>query len=543
MPSTPHLYRYRKLTESDAIRLIIVQPALDFKDLIQCRIIHTSLTECEENIVDHYTAISYVWGDPEDTRKILVDNDKFLNITTTLDSALRHIRPWNKSIRLWADAVSINQADVEERNSQVRQMGAIYGCALHTIIYFGPSTPDVELFLETLRISSANLRKGSSGTSSLGLSLSDLSREFKASALIYLLELPWLTRIWVLQEMVFSQNPWIQCGGARARWEDFCDFVRKAERPVLPAPRAPLPIRKSFIDVGPQNHSSTTSIHPPEGKHSRGWELLEKMSKFRLAFYDQTSWLSYGHGLLLEMLKSRRGLGVTDPKDMLFAHTNVARTAEVQEKYRYLIDVDYNRSCPEVYERVAIYFMRQLNDFSILSAVEDVELRSRRRDIMSWAPDWTCAMPSAPWVELRFSLHQERFNAGTWSDARSWSYSSGSLSTLRCGHLERRWLRQFNKTLTGLNQLNPTRTWLPSTFCCIGVEIARIGVMSGVLNWPLPYFDIEKFLNQQMSVTLVLQYNILLWLERYSQAVTRFTKLHRYSKWGLRIGTCSRVTT
>lgn len=39
-------------------------------------------------------------------------------------------------------------------------MGAIYACASHTIIYFGSPTPEAELFLETLRQSNANVRKG-----------------------------------------------------------------------------------------------------------------------------------------------------------------------------------------------------------------------------------------------------------------------------------------------------------------------------------------------------------------------------------------------
>jgi hypothetical protein len=49
------------------------------------------LTECEEDVVSHYTAISYVWGDPMDTRTIMIDG-KTLEITATLD---------------WADAICI----------------------------------------------------------------------------------------------------------------------------------------------------------------------------------------------------------------------------------------------------------------------------------------------------------------------------------------------------------------------------------------------------------------------------------------------------
>ena len=95
------LYQYRKLADSDAIRLIVLHPSVDLEDIVECDLLHTSWAECEEDVFDHYTAISYVWGDPGDTRTILVDG-KILSITATLDSALQNIRSWNRPIRLWA---------------------------------------------------------------------------------------------------------------------------------------------------------------------------------------------------------------------------------------------------------------------------------------------------------------------------------------------------------------------------------------------------------------------------------------------------------
>ena len=58
------LYQYRKLADSDAIRLIVLHPSVDLEDIVECDLLHTSLAECEEDVFDHYTAISYVWGDP-----------------------------------------------------------------------------------------------------------------------------------------------------------------------------------------------------------------------------------------------------------------------------------------------------------------------------------------------------------------------------------------------------------------------------------------------------------------------------------------------
>jgi hypothetical protein len=86
--------------------------------------------------------LSYVWGDPISTRSIVVDGYS-LSITANLDSALRHVRDNEHAIRVWADAICINQSDILERNKQVQQMGLIYSAVQHNITYLGDSDSHV----------------------------------------------------------------------------------------------------------------------------------------------------------------------------------------------------------------------------------------------------------------------------------------------------------------------------------------------------------------------------------------------------------------
>ena len=75
-----------------------------------------------------YVALSYVWGDPNKTREIFV-NGKSVQVTKNLESALRILRdklPVRLGVRLWVDALCINQKDVKERNAQVQRMLDIY---------------------------------------------------------------------------------------------------------------------------------------------------------------------------------------------------------------------------------------------------------------------------------------------------------------------------------------------------------------------------------------------------------------------------------
>ena len=57
-----------------------MQAVSDLEDQLECALLHTSLTECEEDIISHYTTISYVWGDPRHTRKISVNDGKDISV-------------------------------------------------------------------------------------------------------------------------------------------------------------------------------------------------------------------------------------------------------------------------------------------------------------------------------------------------------------------------------------------------------------------------------------------------------------------------------
>jgi hypothetical protein len=47
-------------------------------------------------------------------------------------------------IKIWADAICINQADTDVRSQQVQQMGTVYSVARSTIIYLGESSPETD---------------------------------------------------------------------------------------------------------------------------------------------------------------------------------------------------------------------------------------------------------------------------------------------------------------------------------------------------------------------------------------------------------------
>jgi hypothetical protein len=110
---------YQPLSDPDGVRLLAMQPGKGFEK-ITCVLSHVSLATTPDD-----EALSYTWGDNHKSHSIRCGNG-FLPVTANLHSALQRFRYRDRPRTLWADAICINQADIPERNLQVRQMQRIY---------------------------------------------------------------------------------------------------------------------------------------------------------------------------------------------------------------------------------------------------------------------------------------------------------------------------------------------------------------------------------------------------------------------------------
>jgi hypothetical protein len=101
--ASPQRFPYRELDlQLPQFRLLHLIPAGEYSGDIQCR--HTESIIFESN---SYHALSYTWGDPNDTLPISIDGHTF-NVTKNLETALRQLRLLDTERTLWVDAVCIN---------------------------------------------------------------------------------------------------------------------------------------------------------------------------------------------------------------------------------------------------------------------------------------------------------------------------------------------------------------------------------------------------------------------------------------------------
>ncbi|RFU32923.1 hypothetical protein B7463_g3421, partial [Scytalidium lignicola] len=384
LPPSPlvdnRLQLYRPLVESKAIRIVVVQPNNDGTGQIECILEHATLDYYDNEIIDHFIALSYVWGDQNDTRNIIVDGH-IVDVTANLEAALRHIRDEKRPIRVWADALCINQLDDDEKNVQVGQMGRVYSTAHHTVIYLGSLNVETSILLDEMqqlyrnpRIYELNrIKKTTSSEKALCLSAIE----------IHVLSRPWFTRIWVLQELVRSRDPWIQFDRKRVRWQNLLILTSMLVTSLKSI--------SSFKWLSAFGTSKEPSSIKESGKAGQALTMrriasLEYMESARNVFQDRKATTSSLD--LINLLQARRGFGASDARDFVYAHFGVAADFNSPEWPDPI--VDYSKTTSQVFTDIARYFIQRYNDLRIISYVGAVDpVDQVLRGIPSWVPDWT----------------------------------------------------------------------------------------------------------------------------------------------------------
>ncbi|TGO45085.1 hypothetical protein BCON_0424g00020 [Botryotinia convoluta] len=379
-------YQYKTLTEHDSIRLLVLPPSVDTTADIHCDLLTTTLIEWQNDMFNSYTALSYVWGDTKNKKMIYINNEVF-EVTTNLDSALRDIRDPLRERYLWIDAICINQADKTERSKQVSQMAKIYQVARHTIIYLGEST---ESSTELLGAISRGYNRipnplETAATDMLALFFNDITfytteKYHRAQNMFWeILERPWFTRIWVLQELLFSVEPWVQCGRIRVRWEQLFQVIET-------------------ISI-----SSFASSRPPES-----YNRFVAMDRRRDLFNPRRKPSKVSAEDLLDLLTDRRGLGVSDSRDMLFAHKGILQgSPDINSFGNMELTVDYFKRKEDVFIDLVRYCVDTSpygRTLEVLSYVEGGNVCCREGETLnlpSWTPDWTLKGCSRPHRRLR----------------------------------------------------------------------------------------------------------------------------------------------
>lgn len=350
-------YKYSPLHEVNAIRLLRLDDEPDsFEDDVHGTLIHTTLDSAPP-----YFALSYCWGRLRQ-KDALVCDGKLLRITPSLAEALRRLRAlpsdqaqhpgWDLENRFfWIDQICINQADTEERQSQVQMMGQIYNHAIRTLIWLGPDPNGVavegfDLAGRLLRMVDDETRKMGGSTRRLATEgfdqrianiLQQLHSEHGStnanskpwSSFIDLASRPWTTRLWVIQEVVLSaKEPVVLCGRFTCGWASFACAA-------------------SFILTEPASAELVVAYD----RHNC-LRCIDKIERIRWSGNNRPSLAT-----LVNLTSCR--FFTSNPRDKVFGLLGLAYEARNIGHLPEALQPDYRSKTAIIYARVARYFIME----------------------------------------------------------------------------------------------------------------------------------------------------------------------------------------
>jgi hypothetical protein len=343
-------FRYHRLPRPNSmIRLLKIKRANFRADPVDFELLDFDL-----NDTPAYGALSYCWGDGPDDRRMLC-NGRLVHGRGNLEQALKRLRagfaPGQREDFIWADAVCINQRDLDEKSCQILLMERIYSRASTVYVDLG----DTQGY--TISMGGLNLQFSAMGGMGAQDALTQSDRpdhplHYKTAfqALIQ----PWFTRTWIIQELALARRAkFIFAGNV---------FTQEQLDGIL---------SRDSLRANPQRLAELSS----NAVATRGLLNYTKLMQIRAGTMDA-----------LKLIQLTRDFQVTNAEDKIFGLFALLSPADREALG------PYTRSVPDVYRRFAALQVRQGRAAAML---DSAGLQRQRPDspagseLPSWVPDWT----------------------------------------------------------------------------------------------------------------------------------------------------------
>ncbi|RYP62885.1 hypothetical protein DL771_009534 [Monosporascus sp. 5C6A] len=362
--SSTATFQYHSVQGAE-FRLICLLP--ENMSMIKCEIIHASLESHPE-----YVALSYAWGDIDDTRKIQIDGCPF-TVTSSLHAALTALRKEHGPMTLWADALCIDQNNKEEQSHQVQLMARIYSQASSVAVWLGPEKEKSALAVDLLR------RVSSVGYDAKAMKslAEDESIRHQFAALVALFERDYFGRLWVVQEVLNAKSVTVYCGNNSLAWSVYVDASKAFQ------------LHKKYLTRafrGGLNYGKNVSISQQQLSYTSVLSSLGPASLESLR-----PWRNEGPESLLEVLNICRRKLTGEPRDKVFGVLGI-----LPEDVRYYFPPNYNESLREVYTNVVDFLLHTTRCFNVVCGAIYFPLYKSNTNLPSWVPDWSHPPQTSP---------------------------------------------------------------------------------------------------------------------------------------------------
>lgn len=375
--------------EADSIRLLHFCP-----DSTSCHAGDLEVVKLDSP--PRYYAVSHCWGAPAEDGLLKIGNHK-MAVSRELASGIMRLKRLIADYKIdapaeyiWVDKICINQGDLRERESQVQLMARVFSQSIRTLIWLGSDLEHCSVawpFVDD--IYAVFQRENPLATSLVDISLRLYSDEnHKASGLppwdddIWLqlktlLELPWFTRIWVVQEVALSPlDPLLIHGNHLYSWERLTWAASWLRRSGY--------IRLAQIPQTVRNIDLMANIRRSKALWPLDALLADTSAKFR----------------------------ASDQRDKIYGLLGLAAESRNPSHMPQVLRPDYKISVEQLYENVARFLLWQSKSLAILTRTSgwpNTWLRMQRehdlKALPSWVPDWSDFavdsqehIPSLSWI-------------------------------------------------------------------------------------------------------------------------------------------------
>ena len=360
-PSSNQLV-YRQLREKE-FRLLKLAPGIS-DEPINC-----TLT-CH-NIDDDipYIGLSYSWGLVDVVHAITCNDNNFI-VSKNVYTALRNLRELilleQYDRRVWIDGICINQSDPDEKTQQVRMMQHIYKNAAIVVAWLGEMTESDKRAFETLEYVSSKLKLENIYRDDEEIREESLEQTAKLAEKMgipyighkrwadvrQLLDKPWFSRIWIIQEVLHARHFVFLCGSTVYESELIFHFVGNF-------------VKFPFLD-----HAVRDAVH----SSSKGYINACSLAQWKEA------WSGMCRYNLSACIFKTLHVEASDPRDKIFALISLACDGE--EKF-----INYKESLESILLMVASYILG--TEEGRLDLLSHAQVFGRVKGVPSWVPCWS----------------------------------------------------------------------------------------------------------------------------------------------------------
>ncbi|EXJ66070.1 uncharacterized protein A1O5_10684 [Cladophialophora psammophila CBS 110553] len=371
-PTENPLYRWKPLKHERFIRLLRLSAGHGNQEL-SGTLQHVSLDDSPK-----YLAISYAWGSKLQ-QFTLKTKEGGIPLTLSLYLGLRQIRRTDRSIDIWADAISINQNDNDEKERQVRLMQDIFRSAVHVYAWLGQGDSESSLAMEALRKISASFDAEEEGSQSLGSDEIPPVEDSSWVAISKLFRRKWFRRVWIVQEVILASQLTLVCGDDRIPWRQFYEAAKYCDD---------------------QASDSQLSVVFPKNGHQTA---IVSLGEFKTSYEEGGPEARQDLHTLLRVFKLTES---TSRRDKLFALLSLAKDGTTKG-----FSPDYKSRFKDVVLQYAKVFVEEQGRGIDLLYQARLSATPGKSSLPSWIPSW--ASPTAYPETMSNWTGAGHFRAGT----------------------------------------------------------------------------------------------------------------------------------